>query len=311
MSPLAKAHIGAALLLMGDQSRANSAFDQAVAALGFENTGNYYQSSLRDVAGVLALASEVQQTDRIEALSEALVKNMKDPERMNTQEKGFVLLASQALLRASGPLSISVDGKASENDTPAPQFTPAISALQDDISYRNESDGQIFRSLTVSGAPKNAPPAVSQGFTLSKRIATRAGRAVDLASVKQNDRLVVVVTGAGQNDRLHPAIIADLLPAGFEIEAILTPDDGAGQGKDGPYKWIGKISRARIAEARDDRFVAAVDVRSNRFTLAYVVRAITPGSYVLPGAVIEDMYRPQRVATTEAKTLQVTPFGDF
>ena len=57
----------------------------------------------------------------------------------------------------------------------------------------------------------------------------------------------------------------------------------------------GSLSRARVAEARDDRFVAAVDVRGkNRFTLAYVVRAVTPGTYAAPGVVVEDMYRPGR-----------------
>jgi len=122
---------------------------------------------------------------------------------------------------------------------------------------------------------------------------------VVLSEARQNDRFVIVISGAAQDDRLHPAVIADLLPAGFEIETILGPNDGGGNERTGPYRWIGEISSTRVAEARDDRFVAAVDVRGKKtFRLAYIVRAVTPGSYVMPGAAIEDMYRPDVYART-------------
>ncbi|MEL6830656.1 MAG: MG2 domain-containing protein, partial [Pseudomonadota bacterium] len=58
-SPLARAHIGAGLALMGDRARATSAFNAAEEALGYDNSGDYYQTPLRDLSGVIALASEV------------------------------------------------------------------------------------------------------------------------------------------------------------------------------------------------------------------------------------------------------------
>jgi len=36
-----------------------------------------------------------------------------------------------------------------------------------------------------------------------------------------------------------------------------------------------------------------------------VVRAVTPGDYILPAATIEDMYAPDRFARTEAGKLKV------
>lgn len=305
-SPLARAHIGAALALMGDRARANSAFEKAIAAFGWQNRGDYYQTNLRDVAGVLALAVEAGQTDKTEAITEQFISVMKDPNAMHTQEKAFTLLAAQALLREGGSISLSVNGESLADLPPAPSFTLAGGEIADGVSYRNDGDGQIFRSLTVSGAPNTAPPAAAQGFTLTKRIATRDGRPADLASVRQNDRLVVVITGTASDRRMHPAIIADLLPAGFEIETILDPEDGGGRDRNGPYKWAGELSYARVAEARDDRFVAAVDVRGgDRFTLAYVVRAVTPGEFVMPGAVVEDMYRPGVFARTSVGRVSI------
>ena len=96
------------------------------------------------------------------------------------------------------------------------------------------------------------------------------------------------------------------MPAGFEIEAVLTPEDGAQEGTSGPYKWIGPISWTKVAEARDDRYVAAIDLYDRKpFTLAYLVRAVTPGDYVFPGAVIEVMYRPGVLARTAVTKIRI------
>jgi len=71
-----------------------------------------------------------------------------------------------------------------------------------------------------------------------------------------------------------------------------------------------------MQEARDDRFIAS-DRRSyyrredRRFSAAYIVRAVTEGNYAFPGAVIEDMYRPANVATSEHGILDILPSGAF
>ena len=53
------------------------------------------------------------------------------------------------------------------------------------------------------------------------------------------------------------------------------------------------------AEFRTERFLAAID-RSGKetFRLAYIVRAVSPGSFHHPAAVVEDMYRPEYRAWT-------------
>ena len=42
------------------------------------------------------------------------------------------------------------------------------------------------------------------------------------------------------------------------------------------------------------------------FSVAYVVRAVSPGQYVLPQAYVEDMYRPDRFGRTATGHLEVT-----
>ena len=41
------------------------------------------------------------------------------------------------------------------------------------------------------------------------------------------------------------------------------------------------------------------------FSVAYVVRAVSPGRYVLPQAYVEDMYRPDRFGRTETGTIEI------
>ena len=78
------------------------------------------------------------------------------------------------------------------------------------------------------------------------------------------------------------------------------------------------MTNPHVAEARDDQFVAAFKLgkedshQINRYFarnpglsddalhLAYVVRVVTPGTFTLPEAVVEDMYRPSLMARTDS-----------
>ena len=42
-------------------------------------------------------------------------------------------------------------------------------------------------------------------------------------------------------------------------------------------------------------------------TVAYMVRAVTPGAFIHPAATVEDMYRPERYARSAAGKLTVVP----
>ena len=160
------------------------------------------------------------------------------------------------------------------------------------------------------GAPVQtveAPDVDAQGLVIQKRIRRLDGSEADLENLVQGDRLIVDLVVAPREERLIPAIVEDLLPPGFEIEAVVRPEDA---GNTGVYSWLDNIRTPRVAEARDDRFVAALDLRNRRAErIAYVVRAVTPGSYTLPGAVVEDMYRPDTFARSATGRIVIAPRG--
>jgi hypothetical protein len=100
-------------------------------------------------------------------------------------------------------------------------------------------------------------------------------------------------------------IVADYLPAGFEIDNPHLVSSG----DTGTLGWITNAAEPVHSEFRDDRFTAAFDRAHDSspvFTVAYVVRAVSPGHYVLPQATVEDMYRPDRFARTGTGTIEVT-----
>jgi len=99
-----------------------------------------------------------------------------------------------------------------------------------------------------------------------------------------------------QNAWPSRVLVSDLLPAGFQIDNPSIVGSAALVN----FDWLGDIEPAHV-EFRDDRFIAAFnrDGSSDReFSLAYVVRAVTPGDYAHPAASVEDMYRPQFSART-------------
>lgn len=309
-SPLARAQIGAALARMGDRARSRHAFQMAEQALGYRNVGDWYQTPLRDLAGVLALAAEAGDTDMVARLRRRLERDAPEAGRLMTQEQVQLLLAAEALLRQAGPVTVEMNGQ------PLPQRRVFADAgrLAQGLAFRNDGRGVVWRTLQLSGAPREAPPAMQAGYAVEKRVFRLDGTLADLENIRQGDRVIVVVSGQPEGARNYPTVLVDLLPAGLEIESVLGPQDGAynsawgGNGNGGPFQWIGVISGANVAEARDDRFVASADLRGS-FRWAYMARAVTPGRYTLPAAQVEDMYHPGVLSRTSTSSIRISPRG--
>lgn len=306
-SPLARAHLGAGLAMIGDEARSRSAFQAAMDALGYNNAGDWYQTPRRDIAGVLALAAEAGNEDVVTALTERVATDLPEPDRLTTQEKAFLLLAARALAGDATEVSVTVEGDA-DTVTAGRSFRLDAEQVEARPVFTNATGNRVWMTQIARGAPIDAPPAVSERLRIEKMILTPSGETADLSDVVQGDRFIIALTLSGTEQRRIPAVIADLLPAGFEIEAVLSPSDA---GRTGPYAFLGDLTTPDIAEARDDRFVAAVDVYERRsYRLAYIVRAVTPGDYVIPGANAEDMYRTDVFARSEAGRVTIRPRAD-
>ena len=99
--------------------------------------------------------------------------------------------------------------------------------------------------------------------------------------------------------RLGPVRGRRSAAGGFEIE---NPDLSAVARASADLSWLTVDTpdpcRSRAPTSTSRRSATSTDTAS--FSTAYMVRAVSPGKFVLPGATIEDMYRPELRANTDA-----------
>jgi hypothetical protein len=319
----AASQIGAAMAFEGDRARAQAAFVRAEALPlvpahqslfdRYDNT-DYYGSALRDWAGFLTMAAQADETVVMTALYDRFQWVNENADDLTTQEKAWLLLAMAAIDKQRVPMTIEVNG--ARIGASKINLTQNAASLARGFTAKNDSPRDIWESVSVSGIPTVPLPAMASGITLTRQFWTLDGKPADLAKVRQNDRLVVTLRGATADLRHHEIALLDLLPAGFEIEGVVKADD---KGKT-PYPWLSGLRATRLTETRDDRFVASFVVHPDRpsivvddskkeatgdYLIAYIVRAITPGTYVLPAAIASDMYRPKIEARTAMGTVTI------
>ena len=72
----------------------------------------------------------------------------------------------------------------------------------------------------------------------------------------------------------------------------------------------GELTNPLYSEYRDDRFVAAVDLDADdeHFPFAYLVRAVTPGTYRLPAARSRTCIGPAIRARTATGKVTIVPY---
>ena len=306
--------LGAALNEIGDRARAAPAFAKA-REIALDATkdkyavDSHYGSLLRDVSGLTAIAAKAQQASFVPNLV-SRVQGF-DP-RLNwttTQEKAWMLLAAHEVEASTPPVNVAVTGTDVKQAGKVLRFSPNLAEVNGGITVRNNGQKDAWRIVSAEGIPASPLPPEGNGLTLNKAILTMSGQLAQLSAVKQNDRFIVHVFGEMTDNRARMMALLDLLPSGFEIEGVVQrKEDGSTI-----YPFLPVLAVSNVAEARDDRFVATFDIGSNyqptdpkeiakqrrpTFHFAYIVRATVPGSYVVPAAVVEDMYAPDVRART-------------
>lgn len=301
-TPMAAAQVAAALAMYGDQTRADAMFTRAARMIQPEEGNSAavwradYGSNLRDTAAVLALAVEAG-SSAIDA--SALAGRIAQSNRtLSTQESAWALMAAHAMVQDPGVSGIEIDG--------APASGPLVRMLQDNLSaqpaaIRNTRANPVQITLTTTGVPDHDVAAGGYGYRIERAYFTTEGQPRDLASVKTGERLVAVLTVTPFEKGGARLMVNDPLPAGLEIDNPSLLRSGDVRALD----WLDPAN-TEMAEFRDDRFIAAVDWRTEKpFQLAYIVRAISPGTFHQPAATVEDMYRPQYAANTSSGSVTI------
>jgi len=241
---------------------------------------------------------------------EALYRDAKNTRYISTQEKGW-LLRLASLYNDAKPLSDSLPISLDFKNKTLKDLSAYLEGQSSWTSAKNISDEDMYIKVSSSGVNKSLTDSFANNMTVTTEYKNlETGEKIELNKVNQGVDITVVhkieISSKLAND-MELSIEAPV-PAGFELE---NPRLSSGR------KLVSALNRLKpdFEEYRDDRYVAAWSldrgyrsdgIKYNVFYVAYVMRAVTPGSYLVPAISIEDMYQPlNRSNTAESRVVVI------
>lgn len=309
-------HLAIALQASGDQARADVALKEALIKLRKQK--GYladYGSPIRDQAMMIYLLLKHQlHTEHAMAMSFELANALKDHHWLSTQERNALFMAG-VLLETTSSEQWMAKFRVGDSEDNLAQTGMAYrklegAALQQALRVNNTGNGRLYVSAQVSGYPLKAPAPLTDDYQIRRQYFDASGKPLSIKQVRTGD-LVIVHLEVGSVDTAPDSLAIDFIPAGFELENqnlehAVKLDDFRVDGK--TVKDLQQYTKVMHQEYRDDRFVAALDMRYGQSHLFYLMRAVTPGDFVVPPPYVEDMYRAQRRGIGSAEpTSRVLP----
>lgn len=299
-TPLSKAQLGAALARIGDAPRAEAAFTAALADGTRRSWFHDYGSPTRDALAVTLLLREsgLLPQELNARLARLPGGREVSPDTTSTQEQAWAVLLAAALGRDGRSASISLDGRVLPS---APMITASLPA--GGATARNAGERAVIQSVTVTGLPAQPLPAARSGMRVARRFLAMDGSDLNLDMLRQNTSFILLLEARAEDGEEHRTLVQQGLPAGWEIATRLPAGTVPGM------PFLGELTEPATVAALDDRFAVAADLSAQQQAarFAVVLRAVTPGSFELPGAQAQDMYRPAIFARQNSGRIAVLP----
>jgi uncharacterized protein YfaS (alpha-2-macroglobulin family) len=304
-------HIGRAFDLLGDVARRDTMY----AAVDWQADSDWvranYGSFARDVAAAMLYTWQSQNPDQAKLVPDrvnGLFEELYEKIYLSTQEKAWLLRVAHQVNNSDElppATSLQVD---QDNTTIAALRDVLLRNRQAKVRFKNTSDGHMFISLTSSGHAKRFAEADQNKIGLEKTVLDlNTSQAIELQEVKQGQEVLVqIVIDVKSSYGSAEISLEDPVPAGFEIE---NPRLSGARSLDA----LSDMTEPDFREYRDDRFMAAWTLDSGmthtidagKLKIAYIMRAVTPGSFLVPATRVEDMYRPRVRANTKESRVVV------
>ncbi|WP_422011248.1 alpha-2-macroglobulin family protein [Roseateles sp.] len=315
LSPLPLVQLSLALKLMGDENRAKAALDDAMTrGYGYQPDdpnnawGQWlgdYGSRVRDRALAYALLLRHKVThDKRENLLFDLADDFGRRNYYSTQERLALFLAVQAATHGAGKddawkTALAVGAKADAwTGSGVGQQGFELAQLRSGIALKNDGSTPLYLDVTAQGYPTKPLAPTSDRISVERAMFTTDGKPLNLSGGARQfatGEMFVVRLRVKAAQTIKDGLVVDRIPAGFEIENLnLSQGPQAGEFTVEGVNVAQANANERIVhtEYRDDRFVAAARL-GQTLDMFYLVRAVTPGRYVVPATFAEDMYRPE------------------
>ena len=296
-----------------DQARADTYLKRypQVAYSKRETSGNF-NSSIRGVAIELMTLIDVSndQSEMIKRVDQ-LVRFIQVEKYPNTQEFAFVSTALGRYLDRYAPAldtaSATIEHSgASESIAGSSVYSHTTEG--NTVPYRITNTGAmpVYINYTTSGIPKVPQlQSISEGIRITRSLRVSGNSNPKLSQFKHGDSYLATLSITCAQ-AVENVVVADLLPAGFEIENPRIDEDvllTLGIEEQGIYP--------AYLDVRDDRLILAFDrLDGGTNTFYYVVRAVTPGTFQHPGVVAECMYDAKVRGRSALSAITITREGN-
>jgi len=239
----------------------------------------------------------------IPRMMEYLSKNYRHDAWYSTQDNAFTLLAfgkaarMASATKVTGTISVGGEKFAYAGGTQRIDLAPYGKTLT--ISL--QGTGRVYYSISLEGIRTDGNVRMEdRNLQIRREFLNRSGSVVDIANVRQNDLLVVRLTLTSSVDKLAYVAISDLLPAGFEIENPRITETTS-------YPFIQTPATPDYMDIRDDRMLLYTTFRGGKRQqqFYYAVRAVTPGTFVLPPVNAEAMYDANYSSTSGLGSVRI------
>ncbi|VFQ43122.1 alpha-2-macroglobulin family protein [Desulfoluna butyratoxydans] len=312
-------YLSAAFKFTGDERHGEASYEKALSERLRSDRRYYgdYGSPVRDLGRMTELAMAYG-FEGLGELVEDLADTVRERRWLSTQERICLFRTATKALSGQGDANKEKWQAVlmTQNGDQALSRNRDFSSLFDLDQFQGltaikAGEKPIYANVSLTGERKNAPEPVSNEMTITRNFYDVDGNEISPTTLKSGALMVVKLTVSATR-RTPDGLVVDLLPAGVEIEnqnlglsSVRLDEIRIGDKPVGKLWDKGAVSHE---EFRDDRYVAAVSVgEESTVTLFYLVRAVTPGVYRMPGSYVEDMYRPFRHAIGGTfETLTVT-----
>ena len=223
------------------------------------------------------------------------------------------MLRAKVAQSSANPVSVEIKGRSYTSmlgGISLPLDADTVFGTAASLVVKSATDRPVYASISVKAPPQPGVSLaeVSGAFRIARQIYDfETGRRIDrFRTARVNDRYVVVLRGSSAADGGRTQVMMkDPVPAGFQIESVITP-----YVREESFDWLPRLSDVDVTEINDDAFFAANLSnlqRTDTMTVAYVIRATTPGAYLATQAVMEDMYAPERTGSSSGMPVTVLP----
>jgi uncharacterized protein YfaS (alpha-2-macroglobulin family) len=314
---LTAAWLAAALELMRQERDA----EQLIGAVRFDQAASeetYNDAMTRDALLLFVVAKHFP--ERLNKLPSSVLQTMAqriDTGSYHSLSAGTSLLALDAYTNATqaNQTQLAISEVLKNKNTRAlslpsglfPQvaFTPDATALR----FANDAELSAFYLVEQTGFDRTAPTQlIKQGLEVLREYTDANGKA--LQTIKMGEQVDVHLkfraVGAQSIDSIA---LVDLLPGGFEL---VVPNASTNEyEEDGYGGWQCQIcvgdakASLEYADLREDRVVFHASATGDLSEIVYRIKATNIGTYVVPPAYGEALYRPGVIARSVAGRLVV------